>query len=171
MINNVEDPTVANILSTDMLKIYDIPRYQREYTWNQRDWANLYDDITQNDAGYFLGSFIVVNGTVNSKMDTIHYEVIDGQQRLTTLSLLLAALYTRIMEHKDSIDNDMMLDDIRPLRNRLILKSDKSMTRVIPQVQNHNLEDYRWILLDLEGTYRPRCGYTKAEIPWSKKDV
>lgn len=146
MINNVEDPTVANILSTDMLKIYDIPRYQREYTWNQRDWANLYDDITQNDAGYFLGSFIVVNGTVNSKMDTIHYEVIDGQQRLTTLSLLLAALYTRIMEHKDSIDDDMMLDDIRPLRNRLILKSGKSMTRVIPQVQNHNLEDYRWIL-------------------------
>lgn len=129
-----------------MLKIYDIPRYQREYTWNQRDWANLYDDITQNDAGYFLGSFIVVNGTVNSKMDTIHYEVIDGQQRLTTLSLLLAALYARIMEHKDSIDDDMMLDDIRPLRNRLILKSDKSMTRVIPQVQNHNLEDYRWIL-------------------------
>lgn len=146
MINSVEDPTVANILSTDMLKIYDIPRYQREYTWNQRDWANLYDDITQNDAGYFLGSFIVVNGTVNSKMDTIHYEVIDGQQRLTTLSLLLAALYTRIMEHKDSIDDDMMLDDIRPLCNRLILKSDKSMTRVIPQVQNHNLEDYRWIL-------------------------
>ena len=146
MINSVEDPTVANILSTDMLKIYDIPRYQREYTWNQRDWANLYDDITQNDAGYFLGSFIVVNGTVNSKMDTIHYEVIDGQQRLTTLSLLLAALYARIMEHKDSIDDDMMLDDIRPLRNRLILKSDKSMTRVIPQVQNRNLEDYRWIL-------------------------
>lgn len=146
MINSVEDPTVANILSIDMLKIYDIPRYQREYTWNQRDWANLYDDITQNDAGYFLGSFIVVNGTVNSKMDTIHYEVIDGQQRLTTLSLLLAALYTRIMEHKDSIDDDMMLDDIRPLRNRLILKSDKSITRVIPQVQNHNLEDYRWIL-------------------------
>lgn len=146
MINSVEDPTVAIILSTDMLKIYDIPRYQREYTWNQRDWANLYDDITQNDAGYFLGSFIVVNGTVNSKMDTIHYEVIDGQQRLTTLSLFLAALYARIMEHKDSIDDDMMLDDIRPLRNRLILKSDKSMTRVIPQVQNHNLEDYRWIL-------------------------
>lgn len=129
-----------------MLKIYDIPRYQREYTWNQRDWAILYDDITQNDAGYFLGSFIVVNGTVDSKRDTIHYEVIDGQQRLTTLSLFLAAVYARIMEHKDSIDDDMMLDDIRPLRNRLILKSDKSKTRVIPQVQNHNLEDYRWIL-------------------------
>lgn len=95
------------------------------------------------------GSFIVVNGTVNSKMDTIHYEVIDGQQRLTTLSLLLAAIYARVMEHKDSIDDDLMLDDVRPLRNRLILKSDKSRTRVIPQVQNHNLEDYRWILRNI----------------------
>lgn len=153
MINSVEDPTVANILSTDMLKIYDIPRYQREYTWNQRDWANLYDDITQNDAGYFLGSFIVVNGAVNSKTDTVHYEVIDGQQRLTTLSLLLAAIYTRVMEHKDSVDDDLMLDDVRPLRNRLILKSDKSTARVIPQVQNHNLEDYRWILKEHIGLH------------------
>ena len=151
MINSVEDPTVANILSTDMLKIYDIPRYQREYTWNQRDWANLYDDITQNDPGYFLGSFIVVNGAVNSKTDTVHYEVIDGQQRLTTLSLLLAALYARIMEHRDAIDEDLMLDDVRPLRNRLILKSNKSLTRVIPQVQNHNLDDYRWILKEHVG--------------------
>ena len=151
MINSVEDPTVANILSTDMLKIYDIPRYQREYTWNQRDWANLYDDITQNDPGYFLGSFIVVNGSVNSKTDTVHYEVIDGQQRLTTLSLLLAALYARIMEHKDAIDEDLMLDDVRPLRNRLILKSNKSLTRVVPQVQNHNLDDYRWILKEHVG--------------------
>ena len=151
MINSVEDPTVANILSTDMLKIYDIPRYQREYTWNQRDWANLYDDITQNDPGYFLGSFIVVNGAVNSKTDTVHYEVIDGQQRLTTLSLLLAALYARIMEHRDAIDEDLMLDDVRPLRNRLILKSNKSLTRVVPQVQNHNLDDYRWILKEHVG--------------------
>ncbi len=72
MINSVEDPTVANILSTDMLKIYDIPRYQREYTWNQRDWANLYDDITQNDAGYFLGSFIVVNLDYQLHPNTSH---------------------------------------------------------------------------------------------------
>ena len=146
MINSVEDPTVANILSTDMLKIYDIPRYQREYTWNQRDWANLYDDITQNDAGYFLGSFIVVNGTVDSKRDTIHYEVIDRILMFHDASIDSGKEKAERRQTLLAIDDDMMLDDIRPLRNRLILKSDKSKTCVIPQVQNHNLEDYRWIL-------------------------
>ncbi len=79
------------------------------------------------------------------------FEVIDGQQRLTTISLLLAALYARINEHPDAIDEDMQLDDVRPLRNRLVLKSNKGMTRVVPQVQNHNQDDYRWILKEHVG--------------------
>lgn len=49
MIKNVSDPSVASILSTDALKVYNIPRYQREYTWGQQDWASLYDDVFGND--------------------------------------------------------------------------------------------------------------------------
>lgn len=146
MIKNVSDPSVASILSTDALKVYNIPLYQREYTWGQRDWANLYDDVFDNDPGYFLGSIIVIQGEIDPKTNIVEFEVIDGQQRLTTISLLLAALYARINEHPDAIDEDMQLDDIRPLRNRLVLKSIKGMTRVVPQVQNHNQDDYRWIL-------------------------
>ena len=142
MIKNVSDPSVASILSTDALKVYNIPRYQREYTWGQRDWANLYDDVFDNDPGYFLGSIIVIQGEIDPKTNIVEFEVIDGQQRLTTISLLLAALYARINEHPDAIDEDMQLDDIGPLRNRLVLKSNKGMTRVVPQVQ----DDYRWIL-------------------------
>lgn len=151
MIKNVSDPSVANILSTDALKVYNIPRYQREYTWGQRDWANLYDDVFDNDPGYFLGSIIVIQGEIDPKTNIVDFEVIDGQQRLTTISLLLAALYARINEHPDAIDEDMQLDDIRPLRNRLVLKSNKGMTRVVPQVQNHNQDDYRWILKEHVG--------------------
>lgn len=151
MIKNVSDPSVASILSTDALKVYNIPRYQREYTWGQRDWANLYDDVFDNDPGYFLGSIIVIQGEIDPKTNIVEFEVIDGQQRLTTISLLLAALYARINEHPDAIDEDMQLDDIRPLRNRLILKSNKGMTRVVPQVQNHNQDDYRWILKEHVG--------------------
>lgn len=151
MIKNVSDPSVANILSTDALKVYNIPRYQREYTWGQRDWANLYDDVFDNDPGYFLGSIIVIQGEIDPKTNIVDFEVIDGQQRLTTISLLLAALYARINEHPDAIDEDMQLDDIRPLRNRLVLKSNKGMTRVVPQVQNHNQDDYRWILKERVG--------------------
>ena len=67
MIKNVSDPSVASILSTDALKVYNIPRYQREYTWGQRDWANLYDDVFDNDPGYFLGSIIVIQGEIDPK--------------------------------------------------------------------------------------------------------
>lgn len=151
MIKNVSDPSVASILSTDVLKVYNIPRYQREYTWGQQDWASLYDDVFGNDPGYFLGSIIVIQGEIDPKTNIVDFEVIDGQQRLTTISLLLAALYARINEHPDAIDEDMQLDDVRLLRNRLVLKSNKGMTRVVPQVQNHNQDDYRWILKEHVG--------------------
>lgn len=151
MIKNVSDPSIANILSTDASKVYNIPRYQREYTWGQRDWANLYDDVFDNDPGYFLGSIIVIQGDIDPKTNVVDFEVIDGQQRLTSISLLLCALYARINEYPDAIDEDISSDDVRPLRNRLILKANKGTSRVVPQVQNHNLEDYRWTLKEQVG--------------------
>ena len=80
MIKNVSDPSIASILSTDALKVYTIPRYQREYTWGQRDWANLYDDVFDNDPGYFLGSIIVIQGEIDPRTNIVDFEVIDGQQ-------------------------------------------------------------------------------------------
>ena len=151
MIKSVSDPSIANILSTDASEVYTIPRYQREYAWGQRDWANLYDDVFDNDPGYFLGSIIVIQGVTDPKTKIVDYEVIDGQQRLTTISLLLAALYARINEHGDAIDEDKKIDDVRPLKYRLVLKANKGMTRVVPQVQNHNQDDYRWILKEHVG--------------------
>ena len=151
MIKNVSDPSIADILSTDALKIYNIPRYQREYTWGQRDWCNLYEDVFDNDPGYFLGSIIVIQSEIDPKTNIINFEVIDGQQRLTTISLLLAALYARLNEHPGAIDEDMSSDEIRPLRNRLVLKANKGKSRVVPQVQNHNLDDYRWTLKENVG--------------------
>lgn len=159
MIKTVSDPSIANIFSTDSMKIYKIPRYQREYTWGLRNWSSLYDDVFTNDPGYFLGSIIVIQSEIDPKTDIINFEVIDGQQRLTTISLLLAALYSHLNKYSSIIDDDLKSDEVRPLRNRLVLKSNKVMTRVVLQVQNHNYDDYRWILkenADLEGvTQKP----------------
>ena len=151
MIKGVDDPSVANVLSTDDKKIYRIPRYQREYTWRQHDWASLYDDVFGNDPGYFLGSIIVIQGPVSASSGIYEYEVIDGQQRLTTISLLLAALYKQISGYDDLIDEDLRADEVVPLRNRLVFKQDKKQTRVIPQVQNNNLADFRWIMREVAG--------------------
>lgn len=151
MIKTVDKPTVANVLSIDDKKIYRVPRYQREYTWRQHDWMNLYDDVFNNEPGYFLGSIIVIQGSVSASTGIYEYEVIDGQQRLTTISLLLAALYKEICEYGDLIDEDERAEELVPLRNRLVFKQDKSQTRLIPQVQNYNQADYRWIMQEVAG--------------------
>jgi len=71
---------------------YIIPDYQREYVWTDKEVHQLLDDIgEQIDAGstreYFIGTVLVSPSDQKS-----HYEVIDGQQRLTTFYLLLCAL-------------------------------------------------------------------------------
>src|ERR1700733_10164974 len=76
---------------------FHIPKYQREYAWNKNQWNQLLEDIGDNDSGYFMGSIICVNDTQSiSAGDEIIFEVIDGQQRLTTLSLLLGAIHKKL---------------------------------------------------------------------------
>lgn len=71
---------------------YIVPDYQREYVWTDKEVYQLLDDINEQiDAGstreYFIGT-VLVSPTEQKN----HYEVIDGQQRLTTFFLLLCAL-------------------------------------------------------------------------------
>ena len=71
---------------------YIVPDYQREYVWTEKEVHQLLDDINEQiDAGstreYFIG-MVLVSPTESKN----HYEVIDGQQRLTTFFLLLCAL-------------------------------------------------------------------------------
>ncbi|MFC4387847.1 DUF262 domain-containing protein [Gracilibacillus marinus] len=65
---------------------YIIPIYQRNYAWSNIEREQLLEDIRDAEQEYFLGSLVVY------ERDDAVYEVIDGQQRLTTLFMLLAAL-------------------------------------------------------------------------------
>ena len=69
---------------------YVIPRYQRAYAWEDKEIVQLIDDINDIDSSenYYIGSLVV--SKVQDKTET--YEVVDGQQRLTTLFLLLQYL-------------------------------------------------------------------------------
>ena len=51
LINDVIKPTIGELFSTDSPLMFNVPRYQREYTWAKRDWENLFDDISDNDKG------------------------------------------------------------------------------------------------------------------------
>ena len=85
---------VAEILNTG--DQYRVPFFQRAYSWQRKDWVRLWDDLTdllESDvrSEHFLGSLVCtplphVPGEVNG------YQLIDGQQRLTTLSVMLCAI-------------------------------------------------------------------------------
>lgn len=151
MIKTVEQTTVADIFSINSDRVYRIPKYQREYTWGINDWDALFNDVTENDCGYFLGSYICVNsGSLNGTV----LEVIDGQQRFSTLSLLLTALYEKL----SALESQMELEDKTDLSNlRSELANKKQILaaagrkydytqRLILQKQNMNDEDFSYIL-------------------------
>ena len=88
-INNisVNKYPISQILDPDSRAIYEIPKYQREYIWGPKQWEALFDDLMDHDEGYFLGSIICINTTTDA-INSLKFEVVDGQQRITTISIL-----------------------------------------------------------------------------------
>lgn len=104
--------------NTDSL--YQIPRYQRAYSWGDDQLEKLWDDLIEakeNDPNYFLGSVI----TAKSEDSTSYLDIVDGQQRLTTLTILLCVyrdLFPNINENlldtdPFAIDNKVIGSSIR----------------------------------------------------------
>ena len=147
---------------------FHVPKYQREYTWKKWQWEQLLNDIEENDPGYFMGSIICVNDMQKiTTGDELIFEVVDGQQRLTTLSLLLAAIHSKLTDAMDTYeptddqDKEEARSCITNIRAKLVKrKKDAKLEeagafkvgknvyflRMQPSAQNHNLEDYLYLL-------------------------
>ncbi len=147
MIKSVNNYPISQLFDIEAGVIYAIPRYQREYTWSTAQWESLFDDVEENDPGYFLGSIICINQSTDS-LAVQRLEVVDGQQRLTTLSLLFAALYNALKTHESNLDEDQR-GELLNLKRKLVLKKGDDQLRLIPQIQNNNQNDYRAVLSDI----------------------
>jgi uncharacterized protein with ParB-like and HNH nuclease domain len=119
---------------------YHIPRFQREYVWGKYNWSKLLEDIYDNEPGHYMGSIICVHESNElSPANELIYEVVDGQQRLTTISLLLAAIYFKftkeVVDGNPSIkqNNDYIIK-CNSIHQRLLKKV--SVTGNKQQVQN-----------------------------------
>ena len=123
--------TISEIFSCD--GIYKIPNYQRQYSWTNDQLEALWDDLyeayqnkTVDDDCYFLGSIVVVNDGKG------YFELIDGQQRITTLMILMNVLvkdFPEINKNSDEIfvaDKDKIQNCIlfQGRKNRLQLQTD-----------------------------------------------
>lgn len=145
-INNisVNKYPISQILDPESKAVYEIPKYQREYTWGPKQWEALFDDLMEHGEGYFLGSIICINTTVDA-INSLKFEVVDGQQRITTISILLTAIYSYLSKNKDCLEDDQQ-SDLLQLKKRLVLKKTDNEIRVVPQKQNSNLDDYLSLL-------------------------
>ncbi len=94
---------LSKIFSSDF--DFQIPPYQRPYAWTEVEASELFDDLynsykNNRNAPYFLGSIVLIKDENTPKA-----EVIDGQQRLTTLTILLASIAEQTDDH---VRNDFL---------------------------------------------------------------
>lgn len=125
--NNLTEISIDNLFNENVQ--YVIPIYQRNYAWSDAERAQLLEDmldVVNTEKEYFLGSLVVY------ERDDAVYEVIDGQQRLTTLFILLAVFNKYVTAHS--------------LRFEARDKSNNTLEKI---VKNITIEDESFYSIDL----------------------
>lgn len=100
--------------------LFDVPAYQRAYAWEQKQWDDLWEDIREGlrtGTPHFLGTVVLMEKKDEPFQDREGrslkvFDIVDGQQRLTTLCLLLLALYERVRCEDDAMAHGLWHDFI-----------------------------------------------------------
>lgn len=156
------EPRPLHELFTGRNTLYKIPEYQRPYSWEQDHIDQLWDDLyeawndnREDDDSYFLGTIILVDNG-NDRLD-----ILDGQQRITTLMIFYAVL------------RDFYEEDLSSQRNRIKRRlqqspeSDDSKYRLMTGEKHHDVFEstvLSGINLDEENSYTDAAGYTKDAL-------
>lgn len=121
--------------------VYKVPLYQRNYRWKEAHWQDLWDDILdseKNDTNHYMGSIVL------KEVNETEFEIIDGQQRFTTITLIALAVKDILQEYinngiepvenSERINKILMrkyigektIDDLAPDRKLFLNKYDDS---------------------------------------------
>lgn len=111
------DYSVGNILNKS---VFLIPRNQRRYVWKRINWQELLEDVListrPHAAPHFIGSIVLTgDGTIDGLS---YYTIIDGQQRITTITIALLAIMKLFSERKMEDEFQGTIDYIRSRNNR-----------------------------------------------------
>ncbi len=108
----VNKQTVKELLGSGKNKKFVIPEYQRPYAWTTDQIQTLFDDLVEytsgeeKDSTYFLGAIVAYENDENEQ------EIIDGQQRITSLFLLLRALYSKLSSMSETLQSKNFMRQI-----------------------------------------------------------
>jgi len=157
-----------NKLLTDSDALYQIPVYQRPYKWGDDEVDKLWDDILESyrneEPNYFLGSIITAKSGNGGK----YLDVVDGQQRLTTLIILMATirdLFPKINEAE--CEEDPFAIGIEQIKNAIMV-SDKFGRLRLATHSNHSSDFDKYIIkgntLELKKPYKKDIKKDEAPV-------
>lgn len=112
-----EQKTVMGFFDSSQ-KNYEIPVYQRAYSWGDENWKTFLEDLLEKINGnnnYFFGNLLLEVIKKDKK-----YEIIDGQQRITTLSIFFRSLFNVLRERKHEVE---LLNFIEKDKENIYLKN------------------------------------------------
>lgn len=129
------------------IKEFLIPKYQRDYVWSKTQIQQLINDIDENELGHFLGTIILYSARKQGNKTTIN-EIIDGQQRITTLSLILSRLYKEFQTIWQQCNGQITNQDLmgkyfstkEKIKNALLI--DSTNPRLTLAITNKNNDKY-----------------------------
>ena len=138
-------------------KKYHVPAFQRDYSWEQEQWEDLWNDIDElvplPDGRHYMGALVVES---TSDRD---FQIVDGQQRMATLSILALAIIATLGEQTGSQEEQTANQDrARRLRERFIGEKDpasllESSKLFLNETDNGFYQDY---LVQLRTPTNPR---------------
>lgn len=134
------DSSIYELLNDRM---YIVPENQRQYVWNQNNWQELLDDIKLviegNPHAHFIGSIVLKEETVDDGIKN-HFSIIDGQQRISTLTIALCAIGLIFAELGEQglfggLKKNILVKDIRDIAHPIFsFAANKDIAQLVEQL-------------------------------------
>jgi len=151
---NTSDVTLKTLLGNGMR--YSVPPYQRDYSWKEEHWEDLWLDLVDvsedEDSQHYMGAIVL------QQNDRELFTVIDGQQRLATLSIVVLAAVSLLEERASAeIEKGDNSERARLLRDGFLGTKDPGSLRYSSKLSLNRNDDvfYQGTLLQLKAPHAP----------------
>ncbi len=150
-------------------KIYRVPLFQRDYSWKEENWEDLWQDIlviyNNPNSSHYMGAIVLQNSGTSDK----EFTIIDGQQRLATLSIVAIAVIEKIQKlverEKDKAANQERQDILK--RTYLSDRDPRSLRYSSKIILNENNNDfYQSNLINLRKPLNTRALLKSDQLLW-----
>lgn len=142
---STSNESFKSLLNVDF--VFKVPMFQRDYSWSEENWEDLWEDVErlEPDEYHYMGNLVL------KPIDKKTFEIIDGQQRFTTLSLMIIAI-VKFLDKQEKTDE--IKETIKQLRERYLgLKKIGSLTYTSKLHLNENNNTfYQENILELKET-------------------